>query len=87
MMADSKEQRVCVKFCFLLGTVRNLTAVLIVRQSGHRVTEFVCSQDQCVTHDPTTEQHDTTNGYQNRKVHTMRQLPGPDYTQPQCTHL
>jgi hypothetical protein len=25
MMADTKEQRVCVKFCFLLGTVRNLT--------------------------------------------------------------
>jgi hypothetical protein len=28
MMADNKEQRVCVKFCFLLGTVRNLTAAL-----------------------------------------------------------
>jgi hypothetical protein len=26
MMADNKEQRVCVRFCFLLGTVRNLTA-------------------------------------------------------------
>jgi hypothetical protein len=34
MMSDNKEQRVCVKFCFLLGTVRNLTAALIVRQSG-----------------------------------------------------
>jgi hypothetical protein len=30
MMADNKEQRVCVKVCFLLG---NLTAAL-VRQSG-----------------------------------------------------
>jgi hypothetical protein len=28
MMADNKEQRVCVKFCFLLGTVQNLTAAL-----------------------------------------------------------
>jgi hypothetical protein len=28
IMADNKEQRVCVKFCFLLGTVRNLTAAL-----------------------------------------------------------
>jgi hypothetical protein len=28
MMADKKEQRVCVKFCFLLGTVRNLTAMI-----------------------------------------------------------
>jgi hypothetical protein len=28
MMADNKEQRLCVKFCFLLGTVRNLTAAL-----------------------------------------------------------
>jgi hypothetical protein len=28
MMADNKEQRVCMKFCFLLGTVRNLTAAL-----------------------------------------------------------
>jgi hypothetical protein len=34
----------------------------------------------------TTEQHNTTNGYQNRNVHTMRQLPGPDYTQPQYTN-
>jgi hypothetical protein len=40
-----------------------------------------------VTQVPTTEQHDTTNGYQNRNVHTMRQVPGPDYTQPQCTQL
>jgi hypothetical protein len=30
MMADNKEQRVCVKFYFLLGTVRNLTAALSV---------------------------------------------------------
>jgi hypothetical protein len=28
MMADNKEQRVCMKFCFLLGTVRNLTAAM-----------------------------------------------------------
>jgi hypothetical protein len=28
MMADNKEQRVWVKFYFLLGTVRNLTAAL-----------------------------------------------------------
>jgi hypothetical protein len=28
VMADNKEQRVCVKFCFLLGTVRKLTAAL-----------------------------------------------------------
>jgi hypothetical protein len=27
MMADNKEQRVCVKFCFLLGTDRNRTIV------------------------------------------------------------
>jgi hypothetical protein len=28
MMADNKEKRGCVKFCFLLGNVRNLTAAL-----------------------------------------------------------
>jgi hypothetical protein len=33
MMAD-KEQRVCVKFCFLLGTVRNLTTAQCYCCSG-----------------------------------------------------
>jgi hypothetical protein len=33
MMADNKEQRVCVKFCFLFGTVRNSTSS--------------CSSDMC----------------------------------------
>jgi hypothetical protein len=28
MLADNTEKRGCVKFCFLLGTVRNLTAAL-----------------------------------------------------------
>jgi hypothetical protein len=37
--------------------------------------------------EPTTEYHTTTNGYQNRNTHTMRQLPGPNYTQPQYTQL
>jgi hypothetical protein len=34
MMADNKEQRVCVKFCFLLGTVSEPDCRTIVRQSG-----------------------------------------------------
>jgi hypothetical protein len=33
MMPDNKEQRFCVKFCFLLMTVQNL-----VRQSGSVIT-------------------------------------------------
>jgi hypothetical protein len=39
MVADNTEKRGCVKFCFLLGTIRNLT-----ENKTSRTLFFLCYQ-------------------------------------------